>query len=97
MLFCSFALGLVQHLHEMKKSRGCMRGHCVVEYDFCIEVCDTENSYLHVLRIIVPVQLLPSPNTGSLPDVCFGSLLQHYLMHLDTDFAFGLSHQLSLV
>ncbi len=91
----SFALVLlfVQHQHEMKKSRGCMHGQCVVEHGLCIEVCEIDNNYLHALLIIVPVQLLPFPNTGSLADVCFGSLLQHQLMHL----AFGLSRQLSMV
>ena len=74
-----------------------MRGHCVVEHGPCIEVCDTENNYLHASLTIAFMLLLPSPNTSSLADVCFGSLLQHQLMPLDTHFAFGLLRQLSMV
>lgn len=95
----SFALTLpfVQHLHEMKKSRGCMHGHCVVEHGLCIGVRDAENSLLCALLIIVPMQLLPSPNTSSLADVCLGTLSQLQLIHLDTELAFWLFGQLSMV
>ena len=60
----SFALVLlfVQHQHETRKSRECMHGHCVAEHGCCIGVCDTVNHYLRSLLIVVPMQLLPSPN-----------------------------------
>ncbi len=74
-----------------------MHGHCVVEHGLCIEVCDTENNYLHASLTKAYILLLPSPNTSSLSDVCFGSLLQHQYMYLDIELAFGLLRQLSMV
>ncbi len=70
-----------------------MHGQCVAEHGLCMEVCDTENNHLHALLIIMFMQLLPFPNTSSLADMCFSSLLQHPLVHLDTEFAFGLLRQ----
>lgn len=74
-----------------------MRGHCAVEHDLCTDACNIKKMYLHALLTIASMLLLPSPNTSSLADVCFGNLVHHSLMHLDTEFAFGLSCQLSMV
>jgi len=67
----------------------------VVEHGLCSVVC--ENNYLHALLTIAFMLLLTSPNTSSLVDMCFGSVLQHQVMPLDTGFASGLLRQLYMV
>jgi len=90
----ALALSLFQHLLEMKKSRGCMHGHCVVKHSLCIEACDAEKNYLHALLTIAIMPLLPSQQLSWRVPQQFVATSTHVF---DLGFAFWFSRQLSMV